>query len=230
MKSKYVMAAMILGVFMLGMPASAAADIGDLEEEIGLELPEDKIIRNEQGEIVGIDATDLPVAVQYQEIDFEQLVKSEQFREYESLGFTYDEEEERIYFAGMIVQSLEDEYEKGNALQYISEDWSLTDSNLIDVSAVRDEDYQLKYFRFYRWPDFSDWESMYDDFDEEEWAEDWTEGETAEEETMEEETAEDDTVEEETAEAETEEAAAAVSIIGGADGPTSIFIAGKIPG
>lgn len=213
MKSKYVMATIILSISMLGMPVSAAAGTGGMEGELEYNLPEDKIIRNEKGEIVGIDVTDVPAEVEYTIINFKQLIESKQFKEYEKLGLTYDEDEKKLYFAGMQVQSLEDEYKMGSALQYFSEAWSETSSNMIDLIAVRDEDYHLKYFKFYRYPEYDDMifedGSIYDDFGEEEWEEDWTEGEAVEDE-------------------ETEETSASIAVIGGADGPTSIFFAGKL--
>lgn len=218
MTGKTIVMGTIVTVMVMGTSFTATAS-GTDTENMGkaaseFDMPEEKLIRDGTGKIVAIDATDEPVSVQYQEVDYEQLVSSEQFREYEELGLTCDDETKTLYFYDMEVQSLSDEYEEGNALQYLTENWGENSDHLqIDLSAVRDENHHLLYFKFYRRP--SDDEFLYNLEDE---------GYVMEDELLEDEgIAVDES-------AETDEEPASHAIIGGADGPTSIFLAGKFGG
>lgn len=164
MKSKIILMGTIITVMVMGTSLIAMAggtnteNTGKGESEPEFDMPEEKLIRNESGKIVGIDATDEPVSVQYQDVDYEQLISSEQFREYEKLGLTCDDETKTVCFYGMEVQSLSDEYEEGNAIQYFTENWGADCDHLwIDLSTVRDENDHLLYFKFYRMP-------LYDEF------------------------------------------------------------------
>lgn len=201
MTVKTIVMGTIVTVMVMGTSFTATAS-GTDTENMGkaaseFDMPEEKLIRDGAGKIVAIDATDEPVSVQYQEVDYEQLISSEQFREYEELGLICDDETKTLYFYDMEVQSLSDEYEEGNALQYLTENWGENSDRLrIDLSAVRDENYHLLYFKFYRRP--SDDEFLYNLEDEGYVIED--------------------------------EEPASYAIIGGADGPTSIFLAGKSGG
>lgn len=218
MKGKIILMGAIMTV-MVVMGTSLAALAGDTntentgkaESEPEFDMPEEKLIRNRAGKIVGIDATDEPVSVQYQDVDYEQLISSEQFREYEELGLTCDDKTKMLYFYGMEVQSLSDEYEEGDAIQYFTENWGTDCDHLwIDLSTVRDENDHLLYFKFYRKPLYD--EFLYNFEDEEYGTEEelWEDGGIAVDET-----------------AEMDEESVSIAIIGGADGPTSIFLAGK---
>lgn len=167
MKRKYFVTAIavILCMAALGTAVYAlAADkaSGEPAEENLLEgqeeagLPEEKIFRNEKGDMIGIDVTDEPVGMEYRSIDFKALLGTEQFKEYEKLGLDYDKDAEKLYFAGMEVRMLEDNYEDGVALQYIPENWdeAYKDSQVI-LTAVRDREYRLKYFEVARLSDES---------------------------------------------------------------------------
>ena len=217
MKSKIILMGIIIIVMVMGTSLTAMAggtnteNTGKGESEPEFDMPEEKLIRNESGKIVGIDATDEPVSVQYQDVDYEQLISSEQFKEYEELGLTCDDETKTVCFYGMEVQSLSDEYEEGNALQYLTENWGENSERLcIDLSAVRDENYHLLYFKFYRRPSYN--EFLYNFEDEEYGTEDemWEDEGIAVDASM-----------------EMDEESASNAIIGGADEPTSIFLAGK---
>lgn len=188
MKKKYAAAAAILGITVFGAGLSVMAkepENGDLYTEDSYtkdSYTEDKIIKNKEGRIVGVDVTDLPPEVEYEWIDFEQLLELDQFAEYEKLGLTCDRDKKKLYFAGMEVEYLEDNYEDGTAIQYFSENGQESyDNTQINVTAVRDDDYHLMYFEFFRvtddmsyWMD-SDEDWFYDDtedadFSEEEYA------------------------------------------------------------
>ena len=180
---------MILGMVVLGAVSTAAAAAGmtgkenetetgsmvgaEKEAETGntvgkemeFKLSEETLVRNEDGRIVGVDVTDVPLDdTTYESYDLDQLLASEQFREYEKLGLSYNEDERELYFAGMVVVFLGDNYEKGAILDYttdsddyipcgefMSEKWfepEYDDKKLISVDVVRDEDYHLLYFEF----------------------------------------------------------------------------------
>ncbi len=188
MRKKYM--GMILGMAVLGAVSTAAGATGtagteketetgstaetDMEIETGnalgtemdFMLSEETLVRNEDGRIVGVDVTDVPLDdTTYESYDLDQLLASEQFREYEKLGLTYNEDERELYFAGMVVVFLGDNYKKGTILDYttdseddyipcgefVSEKWfepEYDDKKLISVDVVRDEDYHLLYFEF----------------------------------------------------------------------------------
>lgn len=114
----------VMGTSLAAMASDSNTAKG--EPELEFQMPEEKMIRNREGKIVGIDGTDEPVSPQYQDVDYEQLISSDQFREYEELGLTRDDETKTLYFYGMEVQYLSDEYEEGNALQYLTEKWGRT--------------------------------------------------------------------------------------------------------
>ena len=177
MKKKYI--EMILGTAILGAAITVTAGAVGTEmearpgsvagTEMEFNLPEEKLVRNEEGRIVGVDVSDMPVAA-YENYTLKELLDSEQFKEYEKLGLTYDgkKDSQELYFAGMVVMYLKDEYEEGTVLEYLSdmeddeipdpdrpgyvkEKWfepEYRDKKLIDVTAVRDEEYHLLYFEF----------------------------------------------------------------------------------
>ena len=159
---------MVLSTAILGVMMTITA--GAAGTEMGFDLPEEKLIRNEDGNVVGVDVSDIPFDTTYENYTLEQLLSTKQFKEYEKLGLTYDEgkDSKELYFAGMVVMDLVDEYKKGTILQYISdaeddlipdpdypgyvkEKWSepeYSDKKLVSVTAVRDEEYRLLYFEF----------------------------------------------------------------------------------
>ncbi len=181
--------AMILSMSILGAASTAATAAGTagkenetetgstigagLETETGntlgkemeFKLSEETLVRDEDGRIVGVDVTNVPLDdTTYESYDFNRLLASEQFREYEKLGLTYNEDDRELYFAGMVVVFLGDNYEKGAILDYttdsddyipygefVSEKWfepEYNDKKLISVDVVRDEEYHLLYFEF----------------------------------------------------------------------------------
>ena len=159
---------MVLSTAILGVMMTITAGAAGTEMEF--DLPEEKLIRNEDGNVVGVDVSDIPFDTTYENYTLEQLLSTKQFKEYEKLGLTYDEgkDSKELYFAGMVVMDLVDEYKKGTILQYISdaeddlipdpdypgyvkEKWSepeYSDKKLVSVTAVRDEEYRLLYFEF----------------------------------------------------------------------------------
>ena len=166
MKRKYM--GMVLSTAILGVMMTITAGAAGTEMEF--DLPEERLIRNEDGNVVGVDVSDIPFDTTYENYTLEQLLSTKQFKEYEKLGLTYDEgkDSKELYFAGMVVMDLVDEYKKGTILQYISdveddlipdpdypgyvkEKWSepeYSDKKLVSVTAVRDEEYRLLYFEF----------------------------------------------------------------------------------
>ena len=166
MKRKYM--GMVLSTAILGVMMTITAGAAGTEMEF--DLPEEKLIRNEDGNVVGVDVSDIPFDTTYENYTLEQLLSTKQFKEYEKLGLTYDEgkDSKELYFAGMVVMDLVDEYKKGTILQYVSdaeddlipdpdypgyvkEKWSepeYSDKKLVSVTAVRDEEYRLLYFEF----------------------------------------------------------------------------------
>lgn len=166
MKRKYM--GMVLSTAILGVMMTITAGAAGTEMEF--DLPEEKLIRNEDGNVVGVDVSDIPFDTTYENYTLEQLLSTKQFKEYEKLGLTYDEgkNSKELYFAGMVVMDLVDEYKKGTILQYVSdaeddlipdpdypgyvkEKWSepeYSDKKLVSVTAVRDEEYRLLYFEF----------------------------------------------------------------------------------
>ena len=166
MKRKYM--GMVLSTAILGVIMTITAGAAGTEMEF--DLPEEKLIRNEDGNVVGVDVSDIPFDTTYENYTLEQLLSTKQFKEYEELGLTYDEgkDSKELYFAGMVVMDLVDEYKKGTILQYVSdaeddlipdpdypgyvkEKWSepeYSDKKLVSVTAVRDEEYRLLYFEF----------------------------------------------------------------------------------
>ena len=159
---------MVLSTAILGVMMTITAGAAGTEMEF--DLPEEKLIRNEDGNVVGVDVSDIPFDTTYENYTLEQLLSTKQFKEYEKLGLTYDEgkDSKELYFAGMVVMDLVDEYKKGTILQYVSdaeddlipdpdypgyvkEKWSepeYSDKKLVSVTAVRDEEYRLLYFEF----------------------------------------------------------------------------------
>ena len=166
MKRKYM--GMVLSTAILGVMMTITAGAAGTEMEF--DLPEERLIRNEAGNVVGVDVSDIPFDTTYENYTLEQLLSTKQFKEYEKLGLTYDEgkDSKELYFAGMVVMDLVDEYKKGTILQYVSdaeddlipdpdypgyvkEKWSepeYSDKKLVNVTAVRDEEYRLLYFEF----------------------------------------------------------------------------------
>ena len=166
MKRKYM--GMVLSTAILGVMMTITAGAAGTEMEF--DLPEEKLIRNEDGNVVGVDVSDIPFDTTYENYTLEQLLSTKQFKEYEKLGLTYDEgkDSKELYFAGMVVMDLVDEYKKGTILQdisdaeddlipdpdypgYVKEKWSepeYSDKKLVSVTAVRDEEYHLLYFEF----------------------------------------------------------------------------------
>ena len=166
MKRKYM--GMVLSTAILGVMMTITAGAAGTEMEF--DLPEERLIRNEDGNVVGVDVSDIPFDTTYENYTLEQLLSTKQFKEYEKLGLTYDEgkDSKELYFAGMVVMDLVDEYKKGTILQYVSdaeddlipdpdypgyvkEKWSepeYSDKKLVSVTAVRDEEYRLLYFEF----------------------------------------------------------------------------------
>lgn len=156
MKGKMIIMGVIMTMVVMGTSLAVMAsdaNTAKTEPEMEFQVPEENLIRNREGKIVGIDGTDEPVSPQYQDVDYEQLISSDQFKEYEELGLTRDDETKTLYFYGMEVQYLSDEYEEGNALQYLTEKWGEDSEYLrVDLFTVRDENYHLLYFKFYRLP------------------------------------------------------------------------------
>lgn len=213
MKGKMIIMGVIMIMAVMGTSLAVMAsdaNTAKAEPEQEFQVPEEKLIRNREGKIVGIDGTDEPVSPQYQDVDYEQLISSDQFREYEELGLTRDDETKTLYFYGMEVQYLSDEYEEGNALQYLTEKWG-EDSDYpgIDLVTVRNENYQLLYFKFYKEPLYNEY--LYNLEDEEYGIEDqmWEDEGIAVDELS-----------------ETDEEVESIAIIGGADGSTSIVLDG----
>lgn len=201
MKCRQVIMGIICGMVIMGMPMAALADTeNDSFFETPENLPESRLVRNAAGDIVGVDRTAEVVEddTERREVDIEELQKCSQFAEYEKLGLTYSEEDGKLHFAGRKVWALCDEYEENAILNFTDDELmpfmidevidEMIDEEVISIVAVRDENYHLLYFNFWR-----DAEYMFSD-----------------------------EIEEDTAEA------SSISIIGGADGPTSIFLAGKL--
>ena len=224
---KFCAAAVTTAVF-LTIPMAAMAQEG-LDSKVEMVIPEKHLIRNEEGRIIGIDRTNESEGAEYHSVSLEQLMETEQWKEYQALGLTWDEKEDKLYFADMEVISIDDAYEKTTALQYIQEEWyEEGEEPRISVTAVRDSDYELQYFEFYRLNLNENLRRAAEYVDE-----------RLEETIM---TAETDEAKEPEAvlegeeepdaasKTDTEEPSAIVSIIGGADGPTSIFLAGKLDG
>lgn len=208
MKAKKIITGVMMTMAVLGSALSAMAD-DTIKTGLELQVSEDKVIRDEDGKIVGIDVTDEPVSVYYQDLEYEQFVTSEQFREYERLGLIREDETKTLYFHGMEVDSLEDEYKEGNALQYLSPDWGGDGSHpRISLIAVRDEDYRLQYFKYYK---LYDKLFPYDLEEDEYWTEDrmWEEDGIAVDEL-----------------ADPDEELESLTVIGGADEPTEISLEG----
>lgn len=149
-----------IGTAVCALAASGTALAGETDQELTLDFPEEKIIRNEDGRIIAVDITDAPVETEYRNVDLTGLMEMEQFQEYESFGLTCDEKEGKLYFAGMEVQMLEDPYEESVTLQYIPEKWyEASEEQQVYLTAVRNADYELQYFEFIRLPE-SDWMGM----------------------------------------------------------------------
>ncbi|MDO4340824.1 MAG: hypothetical protein Q4C91_22545 [Eubacteriales bacterium] len=213
MKGKKIIASVIMTMAVLGSVLPVMADDTNTEKaEAGIKQQgaEENLIRNEEGRIVGIDVTLEPVSGSYQGTDYERLISADQFREYQKLGLTCDNETKTFYFHGMEVESLEDEYKEGNALLYWSPSWGGDGSHpSIDLYAVRDEDYHLLYFKFYRQLTY---DIPYNLEDDEYGTEDemWDEDAIAIDELL-----------------EPEEEPGSLAIIGGADEPTEILLEGS---
>lgn len=148
MKNRKITMGIILGAVILGMAMPASVSAGEPATEF--ELSEEKLIRNKEGRVVGIDITEELPEVKFTSYTLEQLLQTEQFKEYEALGLTYDADSCKLFFAGMEVIDLQDEYKEGAALQYLSYDgWGDgSDESQISVTTVRDEEYHLLYFEF----------------------------------------------------------------------------------
>ena len=87
MKRKYM--GMVLSTAILGVMMTITAGAAGTEMEF--DLPEEKLIRNEDGNVVGVDVSDIPFDTTYENYTLEQLLSTKQFKEYEKLGLTYDE-------------------------------------------------------------------------------------------------------------------------------------------
>lgn len=123
------------------------------------------------------------------------------------IGLTYDADSNKLFFAGMEVIDLTDEYKRDAALQYFSDEGWLERSDWpkIYVTAVRDEEYRLLYFEFTKQDDTYFSENIFGDSDIE--LETWGSDEIMND------------------SYETEEIPESIAIIGGADEPTSISLA-----
>lgn len=147
MKKRMIAISAVLCIALAGttIAAGASRDVSDISE--------DKLIRNDAGNVVGVDITDLPPEEEYVDVDAKGLLEAEQFEEYEKLGLTFDEAEQQLCFAGMEVESLTDEYEAGKVLRYLAEiEAGEADEGAVHISveAVRDEKNELQYFTFFR--------------------------------------------------------------------------------
>lgn len=208
MKKRVYVAGLILGTVIWGGAMSVMADSADAAKESSLKpaqeneeeecFPEGKLIKNEKGEIVGVDTRGVSVeespAIEYEFVDTQELMKTEQFKEYEKLGLIFEEESQKLYFYGLEIGELSDYYQDNTILQYTSEDVEDPD-NAVFVYVVRDEHDNLKYF------EISEYMAWTDD-----WGDYWDDGEYATEESG---MSTDFTAE---------------AIIGEADAPTSIFL------
>ena len=205
MKRKYFMAGIVLGMIVFTASMSVLADSNDVMKENEFYLPEERLIRNEEGRIVGIDVTYEDTVDEYNEvIDFEQLMTMPQFKEYEKLGLSYDESSKKAYFSGMEVYYLYDKYEKHSFLQcWPKIDEGKADTEGISLTAVRDEEYKLQYFMFTRFQYLD--EDIFMDDDVYSWSQD--------------ENSDDDYG--------TDDSMASTAIIGGADEPTYIYLPEK---
>ena len=154
MKKKHIAIGLMLCMTIWGLAMSVSAHDKKTETDIEFAYPEEKLIRNEDGKVVGVDVTEEEAGIEYTSLDLQQLMESDQFNEYEKLGLTYDVEHQELLFAEMKVVELEDEYSPHAALQYLSEyGWTVDDDRQkIAIVAVRDEEYHLQYFEFTKLP------------------------------------------------------------------------------
>lgn len=189
MKRKYIVTAtvMILCIAILGMAVCVLAADKEPGEQTEENFPEEKVIRNEKGDVIGIDITDASVGMEYRSIGFQQLLELEQFEEYESCGLTYDMDAKKLYFAGMEVELFEDNYENGVAIQYTPENWQ-EGNHSICLTTVRDAQYRLEYFEFYRLSENEDFDDIL--HDDKGWEEEWLDDECEIEESQDDGTAE----------------------------------------
>lgn len=157
----------LTAAMLQGTAVSAAFGEADVWEadEAEIEIPKGELIKNEEGDIVGVDVTEVPVdevAFDYEFISFQELINSDLFEEYEKLGMTCDKESEKLYFYGMEIVSLTDSNRDGNVVQYDAEELEGAE-NAAAVYVARDETYQLEYFILNR-----NWEYLSGDYDTEE--------------------------------------------------------------
>lgn len=223
MKHKQAVIGMLCGTLLFGMTAGTAAAESSTKDSLLEGLPESSLVRNENGDVTGVDRTYEQYEedeVKFENVTIQELLESSPFEEYEELGLSYDSEDGKLYYAGMEVWALDDEYRKNTILSYTDEILPLMteeEKETISLSAVRDEDYNLLYFDFLRYQsgpdpfDADSFDAMEDIYDEEELTE---EAFIEEEEPYEDQ--------------KTEDTGLSLSIIGGADGPTSIFVAGIV--
>ncbi|MDO4339100.1 MAG: hypothetical protein Q4C91_13620 [Eubacteriales bacterium] len=150
MEKKFIAIVLAMCISIPGTAFSVSADAQESEATTDLKLPEDKLIRDKEGKIVGVDVTERVPDVKYSNYNIQQLMDMEQFKEYEQLGLTYDKDNNTLLFAEMEVVNLEDEYKNGIALQYLSEQAASPKSGLkrISVTAIRDDEFHLQYFEF----------------------------------------------------------------------------------
>lgn len=162
---------LILSIVLTGTAAYADnTQISDYNKEIG-------VIRNKNGDVIGVDVTDEPDMTNYDTVDFDMLIRHPLWKEYEKLDFTYNKEKKQIYFSGMPVQSIADQYTEENMLYYDRDEFFRNilddvDSNKLELFgeydesetepedneevqwislvAQRDQEYKLQYFTFIR--------------------------------------------------------------------------------
>lgn len=145
-----ISAALVLSAHM----GVAASNFINLEQMIQTHS-EDELIRNEDGQVIGVDITNDEEEDSTEIVDFQTLIHLPQWKEYEKFDVTCDEEKQKVFFKDMCVTSLSDNYSLDKILLYDS--WeSLIDqeteeydfSEGIALIAERDEKGVLQYFTF----------------------------------------------------------------------------------
>ncbi len=138
---------------------------------------EAEVLRNKEGDIIGIDVTDEPDMTDYDTVDFDMLIEHPLWKEYEKFDLAYDKEKKQIFFAGMLVDSIADQYSDETILYYDRDEFfrnMLNDKNSEDLESLeesdesetvaedneemqevalvaqRDQEYKLQYFTFIR--------------------------------------------------------------------------------
>lgn len=159
-----IVSSCILAVSMTVLASPVLAEAGKYDASLS-DRPESELIRSETGDIIGVDITNDKTDDIYESVSFGELIKSSQWKEYEKFNITCDEEKKLVWFAGMPVSSISDEYADGKGLFY-QEDLFDTlafdaseeeadalieiDEKKVSIIAVRNADYELQYFEFFR--------------------------------------------------------------------------------